>query len=229
MGNSSYCATLSPTWFLNPASTALVVKLTDFHYGITVKVVQTFDGTTLPDDTLMVWGDNGGLCRIFLNGYAVGDSIVLGLNESDLMGNSIWNPEFPPDLEAAGDYMVSVCGVHALEYANGMISGPITEQSIQHMPVSEFEQAIMSCSLGTGIKEEAAEQLVVRYAAGVPQLELPGCSGQVQMNVLDAQGRAVIARNWDGTPLALQGLASGAYVADVRNNGSRWVRKVVVH
>ena len=68
MGNNSYCETLGPQQFLNPDATAMVVKLSDQYYGITVKVVQTFGGSALQNDTLTVWGDNGALCRIGVNG-----------------------------------------------------------------------------------------------------------------------------------------------------------------
>ena len=48
MGNNSYCESLSPTWWVNPDATALVVKLTDYHYGITVKVVEVIGDGSLP-------------------------------------------------------------------------------------------------------------------------------------------------------------------------------------
>ena len=121
-GNNSYCETLSPSWFVNPTTTVLAVKLDDYYYGIHVKVVQEIGGEMLPDDTLMVWGDNGGLCRVYLNGFAVGDTVVFGLNHCDLWGNTI-TAGFPPDLEQPGDYQVSVCGIYWLNYVNGNVQG----------------------------------------------------------------------------------------------------------
>lgn len=228
MGNNSYCETLSSEWSI-PDATALVVKLSDVHYGITVRVLQTLDGSQLPDDTLTVWGDNGALCRIYLNGIAIGDTMVFGLNETDFMGNSVWNPEYPPDLEQAGDYVVSVCGVHALDYDDGMVTGWITGPVTESMTLAEFIHVVGTCSLTSGVPEQDEENIleVAGNGGDRPVLAL-SMQRQVQLQVLDALGRSVIARNWDGSPLPVQGLPAGAYLVDVRSGERRWVRQVVV-
>ncbi len=226
-GNESYCATLDPSWFVNPVSTVLAVKLTDYYYGITVKVVQVIGGQQLPDDTLTVWGDNGALCRIYLNGFAIGDTVVFGLNECDLWGNTI-TAGFPPDLEQPGDYMVSVCGVYWLNYDNGLVTGPITGSTVQSMTLGEFTEVVASCSQANGIPVHGtSEGLIVRYEDGVPWLQLQQ-PAQARLTVRDMAGRDVLRRSWGGSSFPLTGLASGTYAVLVVQGPVVTSRKVLV-
>ena len=141
----------------------MVVKLSDQYYGITVKVVQTFGGSALLNDTLTVRGDNGALCRIGVNGIAIGDTVIFGLNETDFSGNTIRNSQYPPDLKAPGHYMVSVCGVYALNFMNGMVVGWLTAPVTQTMSIGEFEALVFSCATGLGVEEEEGfDPLMVR-------------------------------------------------------------------
>lgn len=228
-GNDSYCESLAPGWFMNPEATAMVVKLSTYHYGITVKVVQTFGGTTLPNDTLTVWGDNGALCRIYLDGIPDGDTIIFGLNQTDFMGNVVWNSQYPPDLEEPGDYMVSVCGVYALNYDNGMVNGWITAPMVQSMSLADFDAVVSGCTIGVGVEEEeASDPLLVRYDGGVPVIELLGNSGTTELRVLNACGQVALWRSGMNGPCHLGALAVGSYLVDVRRDGKRWARKVVV-
>lgn len=218
-GNNSYCETLAPGWFVNPDATAMVVKLTDYHYGITVKVVQTFGGASLPEDTLTVWGDNGALCRIYLNGIAVGDTMIFGLNETDFSGNTIWNSQYPPDLEEPGDYMVSVCGVYALNVINGQVSGWIDAPAVQTMSLQDFDAMVTSCTLGVGVEEPVEEEnaLVVIYTMDGPVLRSALPLGNAQLSIVDAAGRVVLSRGWNGEPMTLGLAAAGVYAVRVRD------------
>lgn len=224
-GNNSYCESLAPGWFGNPDATAMVVKLTDYHYGITVKVVQTFGGTSLPEDTLTVWGDNGALCRIYLNGIAVGDTMIFGLNETDLMGNTIWNSQYPPDLEEVGDYMVSVCGVYALNVIDGQVSGWIDQPMVQTMSLQDFDAMVTSCTLGVGVEEPVEEEneLTVSYTTDGPLLRAALPLGNSQLTIVDAAGRVVLSRGWNGEPMLLGLGAAGVYAVRVRD-GEREMR-----
>lgn len=227
-GNNSYCETLSPGWFLNPDATAMVVKLTDYHYGITVKVVQTFGGTSLPNDTLTVWGDNGALCRIYLNGTADGDTMIFGLNETDFMGNFI-TAGYPPNLEQPGHYMVSVCGVYALNYENGLVSGWISGPFTSSMNLTDFDAFVNACTIGTAVEEEDADAgIEVRYDGGAPVITSIGPMDMVPTTVFDAQGRVVLVRMWDGTPWRLAGLRPGMYAVLVSSLREKQAVKVVV-
>lgn len=226
-GNNSFCETLSPTWFVNPSTTVLAVKLDNHYYGIHVRIVQEIGGETLPDDTLMVWGDNGGLCRIYLNGFAVGDTVVFGLNHCDLWGNTI-TAGFPPDLEHVEDYQVSVCGVYWLNYEGGLVSGPITGPTTQSMTLDEFTQVVASCSQANGVAvHETAEALMVRYEDGVPWLQLHD-PGQARLTVRDMGGRDMLRRSWGGSSFPLSGLAPGTYAVLVVQGPVVISRNVIV-
>lgn len=227
-GNNSYCETLSPTWFVNPSTTVLAVKLDDYYYGIHVKIVQEIAGEALPDDTLMVWGDNGGLCRVGLNGFAVGDTLVFGLNHCDLWGNTI-TAGFPPDLEQVEDYQVSVCGVYWLDYVNGNVQGQITAPVFQNMSLAEFTAAVQSCSAANAVHEAALEQaLTVRYVQGTPVLEVKDGSGAMELLITDVEGRIVLQRKWNGQALPFSNAAPGLYTVRVSVGGERSTRKIMV-
>lgn len=205
----------------------MVVKLSTYHYGITVKVVQTFGGTSLPNDTLTVWGDNGALCRIYLDGIPDGDTMIFGLNQTDLMGNVIWNSQYPPDLEEPGDYMVSVCGVYALNYDNGMVTGWITAPMEQSMSLGDFGAMVTNCSQGVGVEEEEGQDpFIVRYDDGTPVIELSTAQAGATLCVFDAQGHIIRSIGWQGEPYRIQGLAAGAYLVQVATADRRWSRRV---
>ena len=226
-GNNSYCETLAPGWF-NPDATALVVKLSTYHYGITVKVVQTFGGTSLPNDTLTVWGDNGALCRVYLDGIPDGDTVIFGLNETDFAGNFI-TAGYPPDLEQPGHYMVSVCGVYALNYENGLVSGWITAPTMQTMTLQDFETMVNACTIGVGVEEQQmTDPLLVRYVDGVPSIEMLDIGNTAVLEVVDVQGRSVLSRPWDGSPFRFDGWACGGYTVAVRSDGKLTVEKLVI-
>ena len=228
MGNNSYCESLSPTWWVNPDATALVVKLTDYHYGITVKVVEVIGDGSLPNDTLTVWRDHGALCRIYLNGIAIGDTMVFGLNETDFMGNYV-TAGYPPDLERSGDYMVSGCGVYALNFNNGQVVGSITTSTAQSMSLDEFELEITSCELSNGVPAPVApDPLIVLNVLGKPALEFRGRRAPMELTILDMQGRSVLRRRWDGSSLLLDGFSPGTYIAEVVIGTERWWRKVMM-
>lgn len=227
-GNNSYCETLSPTWLVNPSTTVLAEKLDDYFYGIHVKIVQVIAGEVLPSDTLLVWGDNGGLCRVNLNGFAIGDTVVFGLNHCDLWGNTI-TAGFPPDLEHLEDYQVSVCGIYWLNYVNGNVQGQITGPVFQNMPLDAFIEVVQNCSAANAINEVGPrDPLLVRYVAGVPVLERPGQSGPMALLVVDAQGRMVLRRAWNGQTLPFSSVAPGVYTARVSIGGEHWTRKILV-
>lgn len=228
-GNSSYCETLSPTWFDTPDATALVVKLGDFHYGIHVKVVHVFGDGTTNDDTITVWGDQGILCRHYLNGIPVGDSLVMGLDITDLTGNMFRNPEYPPDLEHPEDYMLSFCGVHVLNFVGGQVHGRITGPEISAMSLTAFDDLVRACAVAAGVGGAMEpEPLSVAYHDGVPVVRFLDHTRTLTLRLLDAQGRTVLHRGWTGSPYALQAPAAGIYMVEVRSTAGCWVRRVLV-
>jgi len=118
------------------ASIVMVKKMFNFFYGMNVQVLQNIAGEPT-ESTITIWGDNGGLCRLGL-GWNNDDTIIMAIHHSDLGGNIIYNPDYPPDLEDSLDYHVSGCGVYALSVNNGMVSGFIDAQAFQSMSLNTF-------------------------------------------------------------------------------------------
>lgn len=205
----------------------MAIPLEQYYYGIDIVIVQTFQGE-VSNDTLRLWGDNGALCRLYA-GWPAGDTLILGINRTDLAGNTIQNPEYPPNLEQEGDYMISGCGVYLLDYQQGNVRGAIDEPTMQTMSLEAFVQQIHECSIITRVAESpTVDPLLVRTLGNSPCLEWNGSGSTMDLVVNDAQGRTVVRRRWDGSAFTLGGLAPGAYVVEVMRGGDRFVRKVAV-
>ena len=213
----------NPEWW-QPDAVILGVKLDDYQHGMDVKVVQSFSGALVADDTVRVWGDCGLLCRHYPSTWNVGDTVVWALRFTDMAGNTLCGTNF----EQAGDYMISVCGTYWLEYDNGIVAGQITAELQQSMTLLQFIQAVEGCG-AMGLNEVGrVDGLTVAYEGNVPVISMRSLQGEAELNVADAAGRCVRARGWDGEQLPLQGLSSGPYLIRVEQAGRRTVQRVMV-
>ncbi len=231
-GPQTFCETLNPQppqfpepqWW-TPDAIVLVVKLADVEYGVNVKVVQSFSGDLQVDTVIRVWGDCGLLCRHYVNGPANGDTLLWAIKHTDLMGNGLCGTNF----EQPQDWALSVCGVYWLNYDNGIVSGPLTvEGANETMSLAAFQVLVDGC-LPTAVPERSIPSpLSVRYVDGSPVITCPGLDPDAYLVIIDAQGRIVLRRRWNGTPLPIDGAVPGLYIAQVGSNGRKWVRKMVV-
>jgi hypothetical protein len=227
-GPPTFCGTLfpigpNPEWW-EPDAVILAVKLSDYQHGMDVKVVQSFDGVLAVDDTVRVWGDCGLLCRHYPSTWAVGDTVVWALRITDLAGNSMCGTNY----EQAGDYMISVCGTYWLEYDQGMVTGPITTETVQSMTLVEFIQTIEGCG-STGWGEQLSEDdLTIQYEGTTLVIAMSAAGQPMDVLLYNARGQVVLARNWNGEPWRLQGQVPGAYLLQVRSEDHNWSRKVAV-
>ncbi len=218
----TFCETLYPTWD-TPHVVVLGVKIEEVFYGMRVKVLEVFDGSTTVGDTLMVWGDNGALCRHYAGTWNVGDTIVWGFHETDFMGNFI-TAGFPPDLEQPGDYHISSCGTYWLGFTNGMITGPIAP-GVTSISVPDFWPAMTACAENSISENNLENPLRVLATEGGPWLSMR-TSGSVELRVFDTSGRTMFERNWNGTPLQLS-TPAGVYFVLVQERERLWMKKVV--
>ena len=224
----TFCETLDPPydepqWWI-PSDVVMAVVVGNEAYGVDVRIARVFSGTLELDSEIRVWGDCGALCRRFVSGMNEGDTVVWALQPTDLSGNFICGTE----LESKGEYQLSVCGVYALAYGNGQVTGPITTESgTEMMTLDQLESLVTGC-LSTGIKEANEKD---------PMIVLQGPNGtaiamatleRVKLRVSDAAGRTCIDRDWDGSILSLDVLQTGAYFVSVQNNLGTLRRKVVV-
>ncbi|MCB0764257.1 MAG: hypothetical protein KDB84_06105 [Flavobacteriales bacterium] len=227
-GPTTFCGTLDPPypepqWWI-PSDVVMAVVSGQEAYGVDVRIIRVFAGPAQVESTVRVWGDCGALCRLYVTGTAVGDTVVWALQPSDLFGNSICGTE----LEAEGDYQLSVCGIYALAYASGHVSGPITtEGTTETMDLDALHQLIQGC-LSTGVREMTSDPLMVRYGPEGPVLSL-GQRTNAALTIRDAMGRACMERNWSGDPLPLPNFPAGIYTVAVLHRDQRWVRRILVH
>ncbi len=218
---------MDPSWYFPPDVIVLGEKLGEEAYGMHVKVLRVFQGDVAVDDTLMVWGDNGACCRWFVNTWADGDTVLWAFNATDFMGNEL--DPFGPQLEEEGDYCINVCGVYWLGYAadtvsvevvGNMWSGDGILPGITSLPLEEFWPAVMACG---AVGVEGVEQptgLSVRTTSDGVWLSLLNPE-QVELQVTDALGKAVLRRRWNGEPIWLGDLATGVFFVQVERAGHR--------
>lgn len=236
-GPMSFCGTLDPQppefpepeWWV-PSDVVMAVIQGSEAYGVDVKVVQNWSGTLQPEQTIRVWGDCGLLCRHYVDGLPIGDTVIWALQHCDLSGNGSCGT----NLESATDYQLSVCGVYWLNYANGFVSGPLTQEIDVNETVSlEAFGALVQGCLSTGVRsiaDEAAALRVVRCDAGVQLLSDRVFAPNARVEVLDAAGRTISARNWPGGGMVImpEPDAPGLYVVRLRDDRrqavARWVR-----
>lgn len=122
------------------------VKIADHYYGMKFRIQEVLKGQETRSD-IIVWGDNGALCRVSTSGFAKGEELILALYPTDKMGNDIRAPEYPENLEKEGDYHLSICGVHYLALDNNRVRGQITESNTL-MNYTDFKHLL-------GVKEAA--------------------------------------------------------------------------
>lgn len=227
-GPPTFCGTLfpvgpNPEWW-TPDAVILGVKLGEYQHGMDVKVVQAFSGALVAGDSVRVWGDCGLLCRHYPSTWADGDTVVWALRFTDLSGNFGCGTNY----EQAGEYMISVCGTYWLEYDQGIVTGPITTETVQSMTLIEFIQTIEGC-VSTGLGEEiGGNDLTIQYEGATPVIAMPGVRQPLDVLLYNAHGQVVLSRNWNGESWRVQGQAPGAYLLHVRSEDHRWSRKVAV-
>jgi hypothetical protein len=219
-GPQTFCGVQAPPppfWeYAPPDHIILGVKLQEVDYGMDVLVLQSFSGS-ITADTVRVWGDCGLLCRVFVNTWADGDTLVLGLQDTDFSGNVLCGTA----LEQPGDYQISFCGQQWLSFVNGLVTGPIlTEGAVENMTIPQFTAVLGGC-LSTGIDDPAdVGHLTLSGAPGSIALAWESAGEELELRVFDARGALIASRPWSGEPLRIPVATSGVYIARVRH-GSR--------
>jgi len=220
-----FCETLQNDTTI--ASVVMVQKLSDYHYGMDVKVLLNISGE-ITEDTIRVWGDNGALCRLY-TGWPVGDTLILALHHTDMTGNMIHNPDFPPNLEDSSDYHISGCGVYALNVNNGMVTGSINAQSLQQMPLNTF--LAMGC-LQLGAEENPLDhlQLYPNPANDVVLFSSVNVNlGELQVEIINCLGQSVYhqASFTLDQSLNISNLTEGVYTVVVSNGSKKQAFRLI--
>jgi hypothetical protein len=218
-----FCETIAADSGL--ATVVMVRKTSDYYYGMKVELIQHISGEAVAD-TFTVWGDNGALCRLY-TGWADGDTIILALHHTDMMGNVIM-AGYPPDLEQPGDYHISVCGVYALDVENGMVTGSINAQGMQSMPLAQFLQQPCLAVVGTENWQETEFSIYPNPVKDRVQLSIESDESH-HISIVSSEGRTVFRQmNFvPGNALDVQDLQPGLYHLVIWNEKEKITRKFI--
>lgn len=122
LGNESFCNSI--TWEYKPDILILGKKVRTIDHGMQVEVLEVFQGKGIAvGDVLMVWGDNGIQCRVYVSNFELGEKVIFGLHQ-------LKNPWPGVEQEKAGDYELSICGVYYYSLTNGHPFAPETLEEI---------------------------------------------------------------------------------------------------
>lgn len=229
-GPQTFCETLAPPypepqWWV-PDNVILAVKEGSVAYGADVRVLQTFGGTLAPGAVVRVWGDCGLLCRHYVDGVPDGDTVLWAIQDCDLSGNGSCGTS----LESSTDHQLSICGVYWLNYANGIVSGPLfTAGATESVSIDTFASLVSGC-LATAVPaaggEDGVELMVVddriRLVGGLlaegPELRVWDLTGRTLLQVEVGPGE----RSWP-----LPAGAPAVVLVELRTADRRWVRRLV--
>jgi hypothetical protein len=200
---NNYCLTLSTDTTIR--TVIMAEKVSDYHYGMYVRVISVLSGLT-PPDTLLVWGDHGGLCRVYTASFGNGDTLILALQQCDTAGNVMVNPQYPPNLESAADYQLSICGVYQLRVNNGYVQGPVTNGTMQTYPLGVFlgnscltlsNGAAHTAALPALYPNPASDVIRIRNLPAGEVVRVYSAAGQLVL-VADASGEIGVGELVDG-------------------------------
>ena len=231
-GQPTFCESVDSSW-VEPDVIVLATKISDIHYGMQVKVVQVFAGNVEVNDTLMVWGDNGILCRWYTSGWPIGDTSVYAFHGTDFTGNWIINPAYPPNLEQPGDYHLSICGIYVLNYTNGAVTGPI-DQNVNSMNINNFTTLVDNCY--TPIVQSIDNDLeldgsIYTYDGSIViDLNVILTESPV-LTVYNAQGQLIETRRlpYQRSLIKLQNNSTGVVVVDIRTSTARLTKRIFLN
>lgn len=208
----------------------LYQKIATVGYGFkAVKINQVYGSET--PDTIMVWGDNGALCRMY-DTWAVGDSMILALQECDLMGNFIHGSISASVTENTNDYQIWSCGYYTLDVQNGMVTGKITTGSIQSIPLSVFLAG--NCAIGLGTDHHPVEipGLVLSPVPASNQLHiLMEGKNILDIEIFNTNGQRVYAGKTSGekTTVDVSGLSNGLFYVRLQTNAGVFSKQVMIN
>lgn len=233
-GPQTFCATLDPPapqfpepeWWI-PSDIILAVRISDYEYAADVKVVRSFSGNLDAEDVIRVWGDCGLLCRHYVTGGNQGDTVLWALQQCDLWGNGSCGTSF----EEEGDYQLSICGVYWLDYADGIVSGSLTEEGwAESMDLDQFETLIDGC-LSTSTADLALPSTEVLYQDGELCIAAPtNGSTSTEVCVTDLSGRVMFHTGFQGprARIKLPASVSGVQLVSLYSVATRSTHRILI-
>ncbi|MFK7924124.1 MAG: T9SS type A sorting domain-containing protein [Bacteroidia bacterium] len=209
------------------ATVILAKKIKSVDHGMEVKVIEQFSGAPV-SDRITIWGDIGHLCRLYTSNFEDGETYILGLSQLPDPLPDYWN-DFIGSKEKAGDYEISVCGLHWLEVDGnelsaswGSIQGPETQ-----MKLEDFRDLFANLiPLQVNFFESPDGPYVdVKLSEGITQsgyLQLIDLSGRVLKQI------AILPDEITSYALAYPDLPTAIYILRVQIGDLSIVRKVAL-
>jgi Secretion system C-terminal sorting domain len=221
-----FCETLQNDTSID--NVVMVEKLADYYYGMQVRKLTLIGGNVVPD-TFLVWGDNGGLCRIPVGGISNGDTVILALNRCDTLGNWIWNSSYPPDLESITDYHVSICGYYALRVTNGQVTGYINTPQNQSMSLSSF-LALPCLLLSTPEQKQEQFTCAIFPNPASQQINITGEKQLSRIAIYSMTGQIVLVEHIEAnaTLIDIAKLDDGYYFIEVWSDQAVFRDKITI-
>lgn len=223
---SDFCSSVQVNASLH--GVVVVRKTADYYYGMQVERLYQLGGQQFPA-SFIVWGDNGGLCRIGTGAIAVGDTLVMALHPCDLLGNVITNTAYPPNLESAQDFVCSACGIYTLQVQQGLVSGYISDMTYTTIPLQQFVSN--NCTASLGLAYGSSLQAGIWPNPATDLLYVNGNLGEepVLLEILSADGRLVhqYFGYTAGSPVALSDLAPGVYLLRLQDGAEVFCRRFI--
>jgi hypothetical protein len=126
--------------------------LSFYHWGMYVEVLDNIYNAA-SKDTVLVWGDCGACCRpgFGFEGFVVGDTLVMALEQTDLCGNFIMPQQ--PDYENPEDYVLQGCGAYFMRFRNGNVIGSFDQNVTgpDTIAYTQFKTEVLNCIPTTGV------------------------------------------------------------------------------
>ena len=226
-GEYDFCSTMA-TAYNEPDVIIKAKKVQDIAHGMDVEVLEVIKGEE-QRATVRVWGDNGILCRVYTEGFGIGQELVLALYK---IGDFSWEP-----IEQEDDYQLSICGVYFLPINDGNVLGSIAP-GIASMPYSDFPEFATSCLVSSSVHPNIPGKQLAEVYPNPVQDELTVSFGELVVNpvlqLYDISGRLMVDShpqlNAKGGEVNLDAgnLAPGIYILSIQDKAIRQTRKIVV-
>lgn len=202
LGDTTFCSTITRDqgYFeeypdfpdIKPALLVKGVKIEDYYHGMRFKILEVIRGEEEREE-IMIWGDNGILCRQYTGGYRNTDTVIMALHRTDLSGNTLGGSE-KNDLEKKEDYHISTCGVYSLFIENGKVMGPVESPEDLIMNYDDF-LSLPCLNLISNIDNPIPDNTVIYPNPTNDNLYIKNSDFQLNpsliIEVFDAQGRKV--------------------------------------
>lgn len=223
---NSFCQTIANDTTV--VSVIMAEKVGSYYYGMRIKCLTVLKGQ-FPGDTILVWGDNGILCRKSTSTYSTGDTLIVALQKCDKTGNTLFTPQYPAGLELASDYQLSACGIYSLRVGEGSVYGAITAAIFQTMPLDQLLN--QNCVLLGQTTNAISSTVLIGPNPVVGQLSIQFPSiQQACLQVYNASGQLLARHSFMDTVFIadFSGYAEGIYFIELKTDGFREVKMIVL-